>query len=522
MKKLFVLALLVTYCLSAEAGTPDYSTAVAPILYQHCTSCHHTGGLHFPLMTYSDAVANAGGIQADVQNHYMPPWPPDPTYSHLSHARILSQQEIDTLIAWVNGGTPQGIPSLAPPQPVYTNMGDIPGTPDLVTKIPTYTSTATPLTGDVYQCFVVPSGQLADKYISGFEAIPGNAAIVHHVLVYADTTGTCRHLDSMSPGPGYISFGGVGSNNAILLGGWVPGSSPLVYPAGFGVQLPHNADIVIQVHYPAGTAGQVDSTRIRFFFSKSPNVRSVFITPILNYFTNINAPLSIPANTVKTFTETQKLPGIDFSLLGIAPHMHLIGTSINAWGVTPAKDTLNFIRINKWDFHWQGFYLLPKIMKIPAGSTVYGKATYDNTPNNPHNPSNPPQNVVAGENTTNEMMLIYFVYTYYQPGDEHVVIDSTYGVGIQPVSYYHGQQLLEAYPNPAHGQLIVKYYMENADEGSINLISSDGRLVKQLSQQHLNSGYTATPYSINDLAPGFYTLRLQTSTQLLTQKIIIQ
>ncbi len=523
MKKIYLLILLLCSLQQANAQVPDWSTAVAPILYQHCTSCHHTGGLHFPLMTYQDAVANAAGMQVDVQYHNMPPWPPDPMYSHLAHERILSQQEINTILDWINGGKPMGNTALAPPQPVYNNNGDIPGTADLVTQIPTYTSTATPLTGDVYQCFVVPSGLSVDKYISGFEAIPGNAAIVHHVLVYADTTGVCRHLDSMSAGPGYVSFGGVGTDNAILLGGWVPGSSPLVYPAGFGVQLPHNADIVIQVHYPAGTAGGVDSTRIRFFFSNSPSVRSVYISPILNFYTNINAPLSIPANTVKTFTETQKLPGIDFSLLGIAPHMHLIGTSIYSFGVTPQLDTQQFIRINNWNFHWQGFYLLPKIIKVPGNSTVYAKATYDNTVNNPNNPSNPPQNVVAGENTTNEMMLVYFVYTFYQPGDENVVIDSTYTTtGVKQVNYYQGQQLLQSYPNPAHGQLIVKYYMEDADEGSIDLVGADGRLAKQFAiNQRLNAGYTATPYSIQGLPPGLYTLRLKTSTQLLTQKIVV-
>ncbi len=523
MKKVYTVFLLVIAAGSMRAQTPEWSTAIAPILYQHCTSCHHTGGIHFPLITYQDAVSNAAGMQVDVQYKYMPPWPPDPAYSHLAHERILTQQQIDTILAWVNGGMPQGNPTLAPPPPVYNDQGDIAGTPDLVTQIPAYTSTATFATGDVYQCFVVPSGLSVDKYISGFEAIPGNAAIVHHVLVYADTTGICRQLDSASPGPGYVSFGGVGSNNAILLGGWVPGSSPLVYPTGFGVQLPHNADIVIQVHYPAGTAGQTDSTRIRFFFSKSASVRNVFIEPILNYYTNINRVLSIPANTVQSFTETQKLPNLDFSLLGIAPHMHLIGTNIKAYGVTPQRDTQQFIRINKWDFHWQGFYLFPKIMKIPANSTLYANATYDNTTSNPNNPNIPPQNVVAGENTTNEMMLVYFVYTYYQPGDENIIIDSSYTSGIKPVGYYHGQQLLRSYPNPAHGQLIVKYYMEEATGGSIDMIDAAGRVVRQLmAPQHINAGYTATPYDIKGLTPGIYTLRLRTDSQVLTQKIVIQ
>ena len=123
---------------------------MAPILYNHCTSCHHDGGIApFSLLTYSEAVTNSLSMKADVQIRKMPPWMPDPNYAHMAHERVLSTADINTIVNWVNGGTPSGDVSLAPPTPVYSTAGQLPGVPDLVLRIPAYTSTAS--TTDVYQ-----------------------------------------------------------------------------------------------------------------------------------------------------------------------------------------------------------------------------------------------------------------------------------------------------------------------------------------------------------------------------------
>ena len=524
MLKRLLLLIVSLSGLHAAGQTPVWSTDIAPILYNSCASCHNPNGIApFSLITYNDALLNSTQIKAAVQSKHMPPWPPDPDYKRLAHERLLAQSQIDRIVNWVNGGSPQGNPGLAPPPPVFNTNGDLPGTPDLITKIPTYTSTAT--NGDVYQCFVVPGGVSATKFITAFEAIPGNRPLVHHVLVYADTTGVCAQLDAASPGPGYTSFGGVGHNNVTLLGGWVPGTTPIQYPAGFGVRLPPNADIVLQIHYPAGTSGQQDSTEVHFFFSPSPAVRNLSIEPVLNHFTTLqNGPLFIPANTTKTFTEKYDVPNfVNVSVLGVAPHMHLIGRNIESFAVSPANDTLKLIRINDWDFHWQGFYLFKKIQKLLGGSSVYANAFYDNTTANPENPNNPPQDVSAGEATTDEMMIVYFIYTHYQPGDENIVIDATDPLGVLPLTYYHGQQLLEVYPNPAKDELIVKCYLENKDQGGIDIIGMDGRLVKMLlTNQTMDEGYKAHVFSVGELPTGLYQVLLRTSERVLTQKLLIQ
>lgn len=523
-----MLKRLLSFCLLLTAGaaaaqTPTWSTDVAAIVYNNCATCHRSGGIApFPLMTYNDAVAQASAMNADVQSGAMPPWPPDPTYSHMAHERLLSAAQKAKIAAWVAAGTPQGNPNLAPPQPVFSNNGDLPGTANLTVQIPTYTSPAA--TTDMYRCFVLNTGQSVDKYITAFEAIPGNRGIVHHVLVFADTTGMATQLDAQDPGPGYTSFGGIGTNNAIMLGGWVPGSSPVAYPQGFGVKLPHNAKIVVQIHYPAGTAGETDSTRIRFFFSSAPSVRDVLILPVLNHNTNISPALVIPANTVRSFTEHFDLNlGPDFSLLGVAPHMHLLGQHINAFGVTPLGDTQRYISIPEWEFHWQGFYLLKQIKKVPNGTQIYSQATYDNTVNNPENPSSPPQNVTAGEATTNEMMITYFVITTYQPGDENILIDTTTPTAITNQPYYRSAELLQPYPVPAKSEVIAKLYFDKANTASLEVVNTAGQVVQEVfKNKALAEGYQTFAVPLNALAAGMYQLRLQTAAGVQVQKIIKQ
>lgn len=521
MKHIYLLIPLLCASLGASAQTPVWSTDVAPIIYNRCATCHRSGGIApYSLTSYADAINHASSIKAEVEDGTMPPWPPDPSYNRLAHERVLSSVEKAKILDWINGGRPRGDVSLEPPTPTFSNNGDLPGTPDLVLKIPTYTSPAG--TNDVYRCFVLPTGLTADKFITAFECIPGNRAIVHHVVVYADTTGTSTSLDAADPGPGYTSFGGIGVDAADMLGGWVPGQTPAINPPGFGLRVSKNAKIVLQIHYPAGTSGMQDSTEIHLFFSPTNNLRKLYMLPVLNYYTNINAPLYIPANTVKEFTESQAVP-FDLTVFGVTPHMHYLGKEIKVFGVGPTGDTQRVIYIPNWDFHWQGTYMLRKAMKVPGGSTAYANATFDNTTNNPDNPSNPPKDVQAGDQTTDEMMLAYILFTNYQNGDEDIVIDSSSPAAVHSLQpYYRGATLLQPYPVPASDKLIVKYHLDEAATGSVVLVNASGQVVKRIvSEQKLSTGYTATPVDVSDVPTGTYMLQLSVPGAVRSQRISI-
>ena len=408
MKKLLLLLMIVP--MIGLGQNPNYSEDIAPILYGKCLQCHHNGGIApLALGTYASVVSNAGMIQHVTSTGEMPPWPPDTLFQHYAYENTLSMKEISTIMDWITNGSPLGDTSLLPPMPTFTNSSLL-GTPDLELQIPTYTSTATSNSDD-YVCFSIPTGLTQNRKIRAIEVIPGNLQTVHHVLVAIDlffnnsivTTSNCM-------GP---------QGNMIY--GYAPGSSPLIYPIdtnnSFGVVLPANSSVTLAMHYPEGSFGQLDSTKVKFYFYPQNTVIREITTDFLiqNFF------FTLPANHITQVSESFGPTIQDYSFMSVFPHMHLLGKDLECFAVTSTNDTINLIKINNWDFEWQGFYFFQKFIKIPAGSIIYAKGNYDNTAS----ASNPnPVSVSAGLNTEDEMFIFIFQFLPYQLGDENISIEN--------------------------------------------------------------------------------------------------
>lgn len=419
MKHLSALPFLLT--LPAAAQTPTWSDDVACIVYSHCATCHRADGPgHFSLTSYVDGYWWRNEMRAATQARFMPPWPPDPAYRSLAHERLLTQAEVDIIAAWVDGGAPEGDPANAPEPPVFAEASEIPDA-DISEVMEDYVIPAS--TADLYRCFVLPVDNPTDRYITGLEVIPGNRAMVHHVLVFQDNTGAAAALDAEDIEPGYNSFGGIGVSSAKLIGVWAPGASAFFTPPGMGIKLLANADIVIQVHYPATSTTEVDSTRIKLRLAPPGVQREIAIDPILDHWNTItDGPLVIAPNVVDTFHAQYTSP-IPATITAVAPHSHLLGRSMRAWAVKPGGEVVPIIDIPRWDFRWQGLYSFRHPIFLPQGTTLHCETVYDNTSDNPFNPNSPPDWVWLGEATTNEMMLYYFAWTYGFPADEGIVVD---------------------------------------------------------------------------------------------------
>ncbi|MBP7272298.1 MAG: T9SS type A sorting domain-containing protein [Saprospiraceae bacterium] len=510
----------------AQQDAPTWSDDVACIIYSHCSSCHNPNGIgaeQLLLLSYADAYAARFSILDAIESREMPPWPPDQSYNPLAHDRSLSDDEITTVSNWVNADAPLGNTANEPTPPIFSSSWEIPN-PDYSVRIPNYTIPA--ITNDLYRCFAIPLNVPANTYLTGFEVIPGNRNIVHHVLLFQDTTGQGLTLDNADPQPGYANGpGGVGVQSAKLIGGWVPGSTAKFAPPGMGMRLNSNTSLIAQIHYPEGSDGLLDSTRINIKTQTGGFLREMTSAAILNHLLNINEPLVIPANTVKTFYEQYTIPqNVSVTITGIGPHAHLVCESMRAFAVTPQNDTIRLIDIPHWDFHWQGFYDFKQAIKLPGGTRVYCIATYNNTTSNPHLDPNNIQLVTLGEETSDEMMLFYFTYTLYFPNDENIVIDSASHLAhylncAGTVATQEPQELFAAqvFPNPTTDNITVTYDYPEAIW--LQLTNVVGQSVKQ---QNLSA--LVTNISVGDLPKGIYFITLSDKGKqkiLFSDKLII-
>lgn len=477
-----LLQIIFVFFISSTASAQiTWADDAAEVIYNNCTTCHNPNGIGpVSFMTYADASSYGPAIQSYVLGNIMPPWSADSSFQHYSQERILTQAERDIIINWVSGGSLSGDLNQAPPPPVYNGNQRLNGTPDLVVEAPLYMSKATNSSDD-YVCFVIPTGLVGDRKIKAFEVLPGNYETVHHCLVYADATASSV-TDTVGGNCG-------GPSNGDLMGGYTPGATPVVFPAtnGFstGMILEAGSNIILAMHYPEGSYGTFDQTKVHFYFYDDPvpNFREIKATPILQNWT-----FNIPANTIDTVEATFNGIINNFTILSVFPHMHLVGKSIESYGITPASDTIPFIRIPHWDFEWQDFYWFEYMKKLPFGSQMYGRGIYDNTSNNIHNPNSPPQAITAGLNTSDEMFLVYFHYMIYQQGDEYINVDSLTSLFLSTQPYEVADLGLNVYPNPFTTETTIHLNLEESEHVNIYIYDVQGKLVNKLWKGTLNSG----------------------------------
>lgn len=387
---------------AAPAGV-TYARDIAPILNANCVSCHRAGEIApFPLDTYTDAAKRARQIAAVTESRYMPPWKPKAGFGQFVGEHRLSDGQIELLSGWADSGAPQGDPTELPPAPKFPS-GWTNGEPDLVVTMPE--AFTVPAGGrDLYRAFVVPLDLLQDVYVAGIEFRPGAKSVVHHCLLFLDTTGAARRLDEAEDGPGYTSFGGPGFAPTGGLGGWAPGVMPALLPEGVGRLVRGGSDLVFQMHYHPDGRPRSDRSSVAIYLQKKP-VRRV-VSGLALGTRDIDIPAGEP-----NYTRTAQLTlPVDVTLTAITPHMHLVGREMKVHATAPDGRQIPLIWIDDWDFKWQGQYRFAAPITLPKGTIIELAARYDNSAGNPNNPNDPPRRVRRGEQTTDEMCLCFLEF----------------------------------------------------------------------------------------------------------------
>src|SRR5260370_42178616 len=108
MRKACSLAILTA---SLASAAPTFTKDVAPILYHRCVQCHRPNDIApMSLLDYKSARPWAKSIREAVLARKMPPWFADPHYGSFANDSRLSAPEIEKILAWVDGGAPEGDP----------------------------------------------------------------------------------------------------------------------------------------------------------------------------------------------------------------------------------------------------------------------------------------------------------------------------------------------------------------------------------------------------------------------------
>ncbi len=525
MKK-FILSsftALVLVCLCQAVLVAQTYKDVAPIFIANCTSCHHPGGLQFPLTSYSEVVPNGALIKANVLSMHMPPWPADPSYKEYVHQRIVSAADKALLVSWIDGGMVAGDTTLAPPIPVYGNA-QLNGTPDMILELPKYISNAT--TSDQYICVNVPVNLTQDRYIRAFEFIPGNAALIHHAVITIDSTGTA--VDDYSGN--CVNFQG-----QINIGDFAPGMGPTVLPgvapAKLGFRIKAGSTMSFQIHMPEGTAGLKDSSTLRLFFYPigETGIREMYFETVLQNWSFYVPPNDSITATAKYPTGAAGVP-IDISLYGSFPHSHKTCTAIINFAYKNA-DTIPLIRIPHWDFHWQGQYTFTKMVKFPQGYHLFSAHKYDNTINNPETPD-PNVAVVPGLFTNDEMLFDSYLFTPYQAGDE--LIDIAAILANDPLFYPTGVSETDptivtprAYPNPFDERMTIEYSLRTAQYVQVRIFNNTGQELVTLSSEVEASGFHRHQWNGRDasgkkMPSGIYFYAIQAGKKSSNGQIVLR
>lgn len=389
---------------SPPAGQITFNRDVAPILFRRCVRCHRPQEVApFSLLTYDDVCAHAKQIRLVVQRRLMPPWKAAPGFGHFRNERRMTVREIDTINQWVTQGLAEGNPADLPARPEFVPGWQL-GKPDL--ELTMTESFSVPADGpDIYQHFIIPTGLMEDRLVSAVEFRPGASSVVHHSIMYFDTTGQGRLLDAKDPRPGYERLGTPGFPVSGSLGGWGPGGLPYRLPKGLGRPLLKNSDLVVQIHYHPSGKPVRDRSRIGIYFADKSATMAVTQVMVAN------VDLKIPAGAANHYHRAVYTLPVETILLDATPHMHVLGKEIKAVAHLPNGDTKPLIWIKNWDFYWQDTYVYVEPLRLPAGTRIELECWFDNSTANPLNPNSPPKTVSWGDFSTDEMAICYFQVT---------------------------------------------------------------------------------------------------------------
>lgn len=388
---------------NAVTAGVTYFQDVRPILQESCVGCHNREGIGtFPLESYDDVVLVKDAVADAVAERRMPPWLAGQDCNDYLIDMALTDEEIALVTEWVADGAPEGDEASA----VDAEVPELPRLedPDFVLELPeVYTPTVAP---DDYRCFVVDWPAEESTYVVGYDVLPGNDRVVHHLVAYIaapEHAAFYEDLDAADPGAGYSCYGGPGApdgedqNYVDWLGGWAPGGGYSQFPHGAGIEMEPGSKVILQMHYNLENADGGEDDRTRMAIKTADSVeREAWIQPWADPDWLGSEEMEIPAGAEDVTHSFRFSPPVDLTLFTANLHMHQQGVSARMFIERAEGDETCLLDIPRWDFNWQRGYGFVEPEVLRSEDTLVLECTWDN---------NTDEDIHWGDGTGDEMCL---------------------------------------------------------------------------------------------------------------------
>ena len=386
----------------APTGTVTFTKDVLPILQENCQTCHRPAGINLSgmiapmaLMEYKDVRPWAKSIAQAVEGRTMPPWHATPETSHrFSNSRLLSGNEIATLVKWAKTGARMGNPGDAPPAREFPNDdGWAIGKPDLIIEFDEPYFVGDDVKDHYENIRVTLTEEMLpeERWIKALEFKPGSQ-VVHHIIAYG-----------MSPEMGE------GRPERGMLGGMAPGTDPARYPEGYGLLLKPGTTVVFAMHYhkEAGPGtGEFDSSQMGLKFHDGP-VKHKLRVDSISY-----GRFEIPPHHGNWEVGMARTFKTDTTVIDLMPHMHIRGKAAKYVAFYPDGTEEVLLDVPVYDFNWQTSYEFKEPKLLPAGTRVEVQMWFDNSADRAaFTEINPSRTIRFGGPTTDEMDLGWITYS---------------------------------------------------------------------------------------------------------------
>ncbi len=405
------------------AGDATFARDVAPILQRSCQTCHRSGSMApMSLVTYQETRPWARAIKEKVANRIMPPWHLDKTVGiqEFKNDISLSDEEIATVVAWVDAGAPLGNPDDMPP-PVDWPRGDVwhlaeehgYDAPDLVVRSRPWTQAAEGQ--DQWYQPVVDTGLTEDRWVRAIEVRPSleGRPIVHHVVTSLIQEEAPEDFQAVVDVPGTGSY----------FTEFAVGKIGDVFRENTGKLMKAGSQIRFDIHYHSVGEATTDQSEVGIWSYPKGVVPKYRVYPQAMGVRQSMATLDIPPGevTVHEAFIPLRLPA---RLENFQPHMHVRGKAMSLEAVYPNGriEMLNYV--DRFDFNWHINYVYADDAApvLPAGTVLKLTAWHDNTAANRANPD-PTQWVGWGQRSFDDMYHAHVNVVYLTDEDYEQIVE---------------------------------------------------------------------------------------------------